>query len=101
MARQVPRRSRRTNGGARLTKNDRVDAALRRAGIHMDTLRKDQPNHSEAIHALLARNDERLKRLARLRTRSDSRCGRPHRVSQRGYRLSANGDWRSCVPCDA
>ena len=85
----------------RLSQNDQVDATLKRAGIDVDTLKKDHTSHSEAIDALLARNDEQLKRLEIPRTRSDSRCSQLRRVSQRGWRFSAIGDWRSCVPCDA
>lgn len=43
--------------GPRLTQQDQVDASLKRAGINLDTLRKDQSGHAKDIDALLARND--------------------------------------------
>ena len=41
----------------RLSQNDQVDATLKRAGIDVDTLKKDQSSHAKDIDALLARND--------------------------------------------
>jgi protein-disulfide isomerase len=43
--------------GPRLAQNDQVDATLKRAGIDVDTLKKDQTAHAKDIDALLARND--------------------------------------------
>jgi len=43
--------------GPRFAENDQVDATLMRAGIDVDTLRKDQSRHAKDIDALLARND--------------------------------------------
>lgn len=43
--------------GSRLTQNDQVDATLKRAGIDLATLKKDQASHAADIDALLARND--------------------------------------------
>ncbi|MGC2461891.1 MAG: DsbA family protein [Steroidobacteraceae bacterium] len=43
--------------GPRLAQNDQVDASLKRAGIDIETLRKDQSSHAKDIDALLARND--------------------------------------------
>jgi protein-disulfide isomerase len=43
--------------GPRLAQNDQVDATLKRAGIDVDTLKKDQVNHAKDIDAVLARND--------------------------------------------
>lgn len=42
---------------SRLTQNDQVDATLKRAGIDLATLKKDQAGHAADIDALLARND--------------------------------------------
>jgi protein-disulfide isomerase len=43
--------------GSRLVQNDQVDATLKRAGINVDTLKKDQISHAKDIDALLSRND--------------------------------------------
>jgi protein-disulfide isomerase len=44
--------------GPRLASNDQVDAILQKAGVNMDTLKKDRTAHAKEIAALLARNDE-------------------------------------------
>lgn len=43
--------------GPRSAQNAQVDASLKRAGIDLDTLKKDQSGHAKDIDALLARND--------------------------------------------
>lgn len=43
--------------GPRLTQHDQVDASLKRAGIDIGKLKKDQSGHAKDIDALLARND--------------------------------------------
>jgi protein-disulfide isomerase len=43
--------------GPRLAQNDQVDAILQKAGVNMDTLKKDRTSHAQEIAALLARND--------------------------------------------
>ena len=43
--------------GPRLAQNDQVDAILQKAGVNMDTLKKDRTSHAKEIAALLARND--------------------------------------------
>jgi protein-disulfide isomerase len=43
--------------GPRLAQNDQVDATFKRAGIDVDTLKKDRTSHAKDIDALLARND--------------------------------------------
>jgi protein-disulfide isomerase len=43
--------------GSRLSQNDQVDATLKRAGVNVDTLKKDRLSHAADIDALLARND--------------------------------------------
>lgn len=43
--------------GPRLAQNDQVDATLKRAGIDLDRLKRDQTGHAKDIDALLARND--------------------------------------------
>lgn len=42
---------------SRLSQNEQVDATLKRAGIDLTALRKDQASHGADIDALLARND--------------------------------------------
>jgi len=44
--------------GPRLAQNDQVDSILQRAGVNMDSLKKDRANHAKEIAALLERNDE-------------------------------------------
>jgi protein-disulfide isomerase len=44
-------------GGPRLSQNDQVDSILQRAGVNMDTLKKDRVTHAKEIAELLARND--------------------------------------------
>ena len=44
--------------GPRLAQNDQVDSILQRAGVNMDTLKKDRVTHAKEIEALLRRNDE-------------------------------------------
>ena len=44
--------------GPRLAQNDQVDSILQRAGVDMDTLKKDRITHAKDIAALLERNDE-------------------------------------------
>jgi protein-disulfide isomerase len=44
--------------GPRLAKDEQVDAILERAGVNLDTLKKDRVGHAREIAALLARNDE-------------------------------------------
>ena len=44
--------------GPRLAQNDQVDSILRRAGVNVDTLKKDRVTHAKEIEALLRRNDE-------------------------------------------
>jgi len=43
--------------GPRLAQNEQVDAILQKAGVNMDTLKKDRTSHAKEIAALLARND--------------------------------------------
>jgi protein-disulfide isomerase len=43
--------------GSRLSQNDQVDATLKRAGVNVDTLKKDRLSHAADIDVLLARND--------------------------------------------
>jgi protein-disulfide isomerase len=43
--------------GPRLAQNDQVDAILQKAGVNMDTLKRDRTSHAKEITALLARND--------------------------------------------
>lgn len=43
--------------GPRLTQDNQVDLSLRRAGIDLGTLKRDQATHAKEIDALLARND--------------------------------------------
>ena len=43
--------------GPRLAQNDQVDAILQKAGVNMDTLKKDRTSHAKEIAALLERND--------------------------------------------
>jgi protein-disulfide isomerase len=43
--------------GSRLSQNDQVDATLKRAGVNVNTLKKDRLSHAADIDALLARND--------------------------------------------
>jgi len=43
--------------GPRLAQNDQVDAILQKAGVNMDTLKKDRTSHAKEVAALLARND--------------------------------------------
>jgi protein-disulfide isomerase len=45
-------------GGPRLAQNDQVDSILQRAGVNMDTLKKDRVTHAKEIAALLERNDQ-------------------------------------------
>jgi protein-disulfide isomerase len=40
-----------------LIQNDQADASLKRAGIDIEALRKDQSSHAKDIDALLTRND--------------------------------------------
>jgi protein-disulfide isomerase len=44
--------------GPRLAQNDQADSILQRAGVNMDTLKKDRITHAKEIAALLKRNDE-------------------------------------------
>lgn len=44
-------------GGPRLADNGQVDAILQKAGVNMDTLKKDRAAHAKEIAAVLARND--------------------------------------------
>jgi protein-disulfide isomerase len=44
--------------GPRLARNEQVDEILQRAGVNMDTLKKDRTAHAKEIAALLVRNDE-------------------------------------------
>ncbi len=44
--------------GPRLAQNDQVDSILQRAGVNVDTLKKDRVTHAKEIEALLRRNDE-------------------------------------------
>jgi protein-disulfide isomerase len=44
--------------GPRLAQNDQADSILQRAGVNMDTLKKDRVAHAKEIAALLKRNDE-------------------------------------------
>ena len=44
--------------GPRLAQTDQVDSILQRAGVNMDSLKKDRANHAKEIAALLERNDE-------------------------------------------
>jgi protein-disulfide isomerase len=44
--------------GPRLSQNDQADSILQRAGVNMDTLKKDRVTHAKEIAELLARNDE-------------------------------------------
>jgi protein-disulfide isomerase len=44
--------------GPRLARNEQVDEILQRAGVNMDTLKKDRAAHAKEIAALLVRNDE-------------------------------------------
>jgi protein-disulfide isomerase len=44
--------------GPRLAQNDQVDGVLQKAGVNMDTLKKDRTAHAAQIAALLQRNDE-------------------------------------------
>ena len=44
--------------GPRLAQNDQVDGVLQKAGVNMDTLKKDRTAHAKQIAALLERNDE-------------------------------------------
>jgi protein-disulfide isomerase len=44
--------------GPRLARNDQVDEILQKAGVNMDTLKKDRIAHAAQIGALLERNDE-------------------------------------------
>jgi protein-disulfide isomerase len=44
--------------GPRLAQDEQVDEILRRAGVNLDTLKKDRIAHGQEIAALLARNDE-------------------------------------------
>jgi len=44
--------------GPRLAQNDQVDEILQKAGVNMDTLKKDRTAHAAQIGALLERNDE-------------------------------------------
>jgi protein-disulfide isomerase len=43
--------------GPRLAHNDQVDTILGKAGVNMDTLKKDRVAHAKEIAALLERND--------------------------------------------
>jgi protein-disulfide isomerase len=43
--------------GSHLTQNDQVDATLKRAGIDLVALKRDQTTHAKDIDALLERND--------------------------------------------
>ena len=45
-------------GGPRLASNDQVDAALQKAGVNMDVLKKDRLAHAKEIAGLLERNDD-------------------------------------------
>ncbi len=49
--------------GPRLTDNDQVESVLRRAGIDVETLKKDLAAHSHEIAGLLARNDAEARAL--------------------------------------
>jgi protein-disulfide isomerase len=44
-------------GGPRLAQNEQVDAILQKAGVNIDSLKKDRTIHAKEIAALLARND--------------------------------------------
>jgi protein-disulfide isomerase len=44
--------------GPRLAQNDQVDSILQKAGVNMDTLKKDRVAHAKEIAALLERNDQ-------------------------------------------
>jgi protein-disulfide isomerase len=44
--------------GPRLSQNDQADSILQRAGVNMDTLKKDRVTHAKEIAQLLERNDE-------------------------------------------
>jgi protein-disulfide isomerase len=44
--------------GPRLAQNDQVDSILQRAGVNVETLKKDRVAHAKEIAALLQRNDE-------------------------------------------
>ena len=44
-------------GAPHLRENEQVDAILGKAGLDMDTLKKDRTRHAKEIAALLARND--------------------------------------------
>ncbi len=50
--------------GPRLAQNDQVDSILQRAGVNVDTLKKDRVTHAKEIAALLQRNDEEAHALA-------------------------------------
>ncbi len=43
--------------GPRLARNEQVDEILQKAGVNMDSLKKDRTGHAKEIAALLARND--------------------------------------------
>lgn len=44
--------------GPRLAQNEQADSILQRAGVNMDTLKKDRVSHAKEIAALLERNDQ-------------------------------------------
>jgi protein-disulfide isomerase len=50
--------------GPRLAHNDQVDTILGKAGVNMDTLKKDRVAHAKEIAALLERNDVEAHALA-------------------------------------
>ena len=50
--------------GPRLTQESQVDAALQRAGVNLDKLKKDQISRAKDIDALLSRNDSEARALS-------------------------------------
>ena len=44
--------------GPRLAQNDQVDPILQKAGVNVETLKKDRVTHAKEIAALLERNDQ-------------------------------------------
>ena len=49
--------------GPRLTQESQVDAALQRAGVNLETLKKDRISRAKDIDALLSRNDAEARAL--------------------------------------
>lgn len=49
--------------GPHLAQESQVDAALQRAGVDLDALKKDQTSHAKDINALLSRNDAEARAL--------------------------------------